>query len=312
MQTVPFLRAFSAYAAARDDFLLVLEQEGRAPSTLKKYRHAIARLAGYAGEVDPATIDAALLRRWVLQLRQEGLRDSTQGYYLGWVKTWLRWLEAEGGYGVSTASAARAKPPRVVERTIVPFTEAECARLLAVGTPATFRGQRLRAIVATLLDTGLRAGEICGLRLCDLDLAEGDLTVIPSTDKTRKGRTIGLGRRAKVELSRWWSRYRYTDRWDCAPTAPVFVMENGLAYKKRSFQWLLTRLGTRANVQHVHPHRFRHTFAILSLRHGMDPWTLQHTLGHTDMAMTKRYLHLVETDVREKKRASSPLDRLKL
>lgn len=168
------------------------------------------------------------------------------------------------------------------------------------------------AIVATLLDTGIRAGELRGLRLCDVDFGGEDLTVIPTTDKTRKGRTIGLGRRAKVELSRWWKRYRHIERWDCGPTAPLFIMEDGTAYKRRSFQLLLTRLGQRAGVEHVHPHRFRHTFAILSLRHGMDPWTLQHTLGHTDMAMTKKYLAIVDTDVREKKRATSPLDKLKL
>ena len=312
MSTVPFLRPFSVFAAARDDYLLVLEQENRAPATVAKYRYAIARLCRFTGEVDPAALDAAILRRWVVQMRQEGLAESTQRDYLNWVKTWLRWLVAEGGYGISLESTMRAKPPRVIEEPIVPYSEAEVARLLADGDTTTFMGQRLRAIVATLIDTGIRAGEIRGLRLCDLDMAAGDITILPTTDKTRKGRTIGLGRRAKLELSRYWTRFRYVESFDCTPTAPLFIMTTGAGYNRRAFQLLLMRLGQRARVAHVHPHRFRHTFAILSLRHGMNPFVLMHTLGHRDMTMTKRYLAIVDSDVREQKRAASPLDRLKL
>ena len=44
----------------------------------------------------------------------------------------------------------------------------------------------------------------------------------------------------------------------------------------------------------------------------MDPFVLMHSLGHKDMAMTKRYLNLGHADVCEAKRASSPLDRVKL
>jgi integrase/recombinase XerD len=311
VSTLHFPRPFSVFAAARDDYLLVLEQENRAPATIEKYRHAIARLARFAGEVDPATIDAALLRRWVVHLRQEGLAASTQRDYLNWVKTWLRWLAAEGGYGVSTEATVRAKPPRVVEEPLVPFSEAEIARLMTIGQAHTFRGQRLRAIVATFLDTGMRFSELRGLRLCDLDLNAGEITILPSTDKTRKGRTIGLGRRAKLELSRWWIRYRYVDVFDRSPTAPLFIMESGEAYKRRVLQDLIDRLGERARVPDCHPHRFRHTFAILGLRHGMNPFVLMHTLGHRDMTMTKRYLAIVDSDVREQKRATSPLDKIK-
>jgi integrase/recombinase XerC/integrase/recombinase XerD len=309
---VPFLRPFSAFAAARDDYLLVLEQENRAPATVEKYRHAIARLERFAGPVDPATLDATLLRRWLVQLRAEGVSESTQRYYLNWIKTWLRWLAEEGGYGVEAAATVRAKPPRVIEEPIVPFSEAEIARLFADGDAQTFLGQRQRALVATLLDTGIRAAEIRGLRLCDLDLTAGEITVLPTTDKTRKGRTIGLGRRAKLELSRWWTRYRLAEGLDQSPTAALFIMTTGEPYNRRAFQLLITRLGRRAGVSNCHPHRFRHTFAILSLRHGMNPFVLMHSLGHKDMAMTKKYLDIVDSDVREQKRATSPFDRIKL
>src|SRR5262249_46509475 len=92
MQEVPFPRPFSAFAAAREDFLLVKDQGGRAAATLDKYRYAIGSLERFAGEVEPATIDATLLRRWLLHLRAGGLSARTQADYLSWVKSWLRWL----------------------------------------------------------------------------------------------------------------------------------------------------------------------------------------------------------------------------
>lgn len=311
MSTVNFRRPFSPFVAAREDYLLAIELEGRSPRTVEKYRRAIDRFGGLMGEPDPAAVDAATLRRFLKALADAGRATSTRATYLVAVKTWLAWLADEGGYGVDLRAIARVKGPRVVRDPIVPFTEAECARLLAAGKPGSFRGHRLRAIVATLLDTGVRQGELLGLRLGDLDLEAGEIRIRPETDKTRKGRTIALGKRARLELSRYWSRHRYREPFDLSPDSALFVKHDGGGITRTGLQLMLIRLGARANVPHVHPHRFRHTFAILSLRAGMDPYVLQASLGHRDMAMTARYVHLTNQDVREAKRAKSPLDRLK-
>lgn len=313
VSTVTLLRRFSAFAAARDEYLLTLEAEGRSPRTVDKYRTAIARLERFAGEIDPAAIDTALLRRWLGQLRADALSTTTQHDYLEWIKTWLRWLAEEGGYGVQAASFARAKPPRAVVDPIVPLAEAEIAKLFAACSNRTMRGQRIRAMLAVLLDTGLRAGELRGLRLCDVDLATGEIVILPETDKTRKGRTIALGRRAKLELGRYWSRFRVGRGLDDEPTAPLFIGETtGRPLKHSALQLILKRLAKRAGVADVHPHRFRHTFAIMALRGGMNPFALMHTLGHRDLAMTKKYMAIIDSDVRDQKRATSPLDKLKL
>ena len=59
------------------------------------------------------------------------------------------------------------------------------------------------------------------------------------------------------------------------------------------------------------PHTFRHTFAVTYLRAGGDVFSLQKLLGHADLAMTRKYAELSQTDVHEKHRMFSPGDRLK-
>lgn len=139
------------------------------------------------------------------------------------IKTWLRWLHAEGGYDVAADAGARAKAPRTVKDPIAPFTADEIARLFGACEPGTWRGQRQRAIVAALLDTGVRASELCGLRLADLDLDHWSVVVRAATDKTRKGRTIALGKRARLELGRWWVRQRGRGTMDQRPESAFFL-----------------------------------------------------------------------------------------
>jgi integrase/recombinase XerD len=59
---------------------------------------------------------------------------------------------------------------------------------------------------------------------------------------------------------------------------------------------LLTRIGERAGVQDVHPHRFRHTFVITFLRNGGDVLALRELLGHSDLKMVQCYAHIVAAD----------------
>jgi len=69
----------------------------------------------------------------------------------------------------------------------------------------------------------------------------------------------------------------------------------------------LQAIGNRAGVRNVHPHRFRHTFAISFLRNGGNGYTLQMILGHTTMEMVRKYLNLAQADLESAHRLASPV-----
>jgi integrase/recombinase XerC len=292
---------------AAADFLVARELEGRAPETVRVYRVALADLAAFAGDVAPADLDAPTLRRWLAGLAARGLTGTSQNGYLRVARNFLRWAEAEGAYGVDTAALARVKSPRLDTAEVEPFTPAEIARLYAACLPGAWLGLRQRAVLSVLLDAGLRAGELCGLRLGDVDLRAGLLTVRAATSKARRGRAVQLGRRAQRDLDRWFV-YR-VEQWPAPADAPVFVGHQGSGLTPRTLERLVERLGRRAGVPDCHPHRARHTFALYSLKAGLSVFEVQALLGHSDLAMTKRYAKMIEADVSEAKRAKSWLDR---
>ena len=78
-------------------------------------------------------------------------------------------------------------------------------------------------------------------------------------------------------------------------------------FTRNSLAHLVQRIGQRAGIS-ANPHCFRHTFAIMYLRNGGDPYTLQEILGHSSMEMVKRYIALAQVDIDAAHRRASPVE----
>lgn len=102
--------------------------------------------------------------------------------------------------------------------------------------------------------------------------------------------------------------WRYlTKRRNSQEHDPLLATTDDLPLRPRGLQLMLQRLGKKAKVKDVYPHRFRHTFAINYLRNGGDAFTLQKLLGHSDMTMVRRYLELAREDVAARHYSASPV-----
>jgi integrase/recombinase XerD len=214
------------------------------------------------------------------------------------------------------------KRPRFAEKVVEPFTTEQvqaimkaCEHVEFKETPARAAHRQRRptalrdlAIVNLLLDTGLRAGELGRLKIGDMNLNNGSISVTPSgAGMKSRPRIVYFGRRCQQALWRY-----FNSRGNPVPTESLFPTSDGRPLTPNALRHLLVHIGKAARVPHCHPHRFRHSAAIMYLRNGGDAWTLQKMLGHSDMTMTKRYLHIVDSDLQAAHRIASPVDRLML
>lgn len=166
-------------------------------------------------------------------------------------------------------------------------------------------GLRDRAILLTLLDTGVRASELCALRLADYDRKRGQLTI--RHGKGDKARLVYAGDAARQAIWRY-----LTTRKTAQSSDPLFATRENTALDRANLRWMIARAGARCGVAHAGVHRFRHTFAINFLRNGGNLLALQALLGHERMDTVKLYAKQAEVDLEFQQRTASPADRWKL
>jgi integrase/recombinase XerD len=187
---------------------------------------------------------------------------------------------------------------------IRPFSDDELIRLLRAARKSKYP-RRDVAILSLLIDTGLRASELCGLTPGDLDLKSRSLRVL---GKGGKYRTAYYSQETVRSLQQFLKSL--PENWE--DRDPLFPSENGGFMSRDGLRQLVARLGLRAEMRgiRVSPHSFRHTFAIGFVRSGGNLFALQQLLGHTDLTMTRRYCAIAQTDVEREALQHSLVDRL--
>ncbi len=167
--------------------------------------------------------------------------------------------------------------------------------------------KRDRALILTLLDTGLRASELCALKIGDVDPKTGKVQIkhgLLGGAKGGKGRTVYLGKAVRRAL--WLYLSSRDDGED--PDAPLFIGKFNRPMNRDVLRQVIASLGEKAGVKNCHPHRFRHTFALTYLREGGDVFTLQALLGHRSLDMVQHYARIAEIDIERVHRRASPAD----
>jgi integrase/recombinase XerD len=313
---------------AAETFLSAKASIGRASGTTADYRNHLNRFVEVIGDrpIDEITNDQILdffgyLQNFKFDPSHCG-KDPTRRLSPKTIlnahttlSVFFGWIAEE----YEMPNPMRVPRLRANPNPIVPLTEDEVEAILkacdysyqAPTNRAAFKMRRPtryrdRAIVMTLYDTGLRVGELCALRFQDLDTSNNRIRVL---GKGKKARDVYIGQAATHALHRYHLERFPTHQPD--PEDYVIADSNGIRPMTRSgVRQLLIRLGKKAGIKGVHPHRFRHTFAVSYLRHGGDIYSLQDILGHSTLEMVRRYLHLANTDVQTIHRRASPGDHL--
>jgi integrase/recombinase XerD len=153
--------------------------------------------------------------------------------------------------------------------------------------------------------TGLRASELCDLKVEDVDNRNNRIFV--RQGKGMKERMLPFSPRTGQMVWRYLAA-----RKDTLPADPLFTSKLNRQMTRTKLAEMFANIGRRAGVPNFHPHRLRHTFAIQYLRNGGNAYTLQAMLGHSSLDMVKHYLRLAQTDVDTAHRRASPVDNWRL
>jgi integrase/recombinase XerD len=155
------------------------------------------------------------------------------------------------------------------------------------------RSLRERAMIELLFDSGLRSREVCGLRLCDFNRVAKTLTVV--NGKGEKMRTVPYSMDLRGTLAAYFKSLKEDPSRRSIGTQSVFLFENkenpGSAITIRGVQYIVKEVLKRSKLKkEVHPHTFRHSYAIHYLNNGGNLLRLQQLLGHENIETTFHYL----------------------
>src|SRR3954467_11491726 len=193
----------------------------------------------------------------------------------------FRWLEHEEE--IAQSPFVKMSPPAVPEQPVPLLTSDEIARVLDACKGSGFEERRDTAIFRLLLDSGLRVAELIGITLGDLNF-EQDVALV--LGKGRRERAAPFGNRTGEALRRY---IRTRAKHPLAQTTDALCLGRKGPMTDSGIRQMLERRGQQAEIEGLHPHRFRHQFAHQWLSAGGAEQDLMRLAGWRSRQMLGRY-----------------------
>lgn len=280
------------------DFILSRKSAALSPYTIKYYNNTLNPFLAWLTERSietPTQIISPVIRAFIAELNDRGLMPSTVHGYARAIKAFLHFLQQER----IIDSLPTVDMPKL-KRKRQPILDHEAT--LAVIKTCSIRD---RAIIFFLVDSGVRLSELVNITIANVNLNTGLVRVIDG--KGGKDRSVAIG----FTTIRAIMHYQNTNNYTLKDSAPLFQTYNGDPLTRWGMVQVFKRISKRTKIP-FSAHALRRTFAILSLRAGMNPMAVQDLMGHTDMTMTKRYAQMIDDDLLFEHHQHSPVDNLKI
>ena len=270
----------------------------KSPNTINDYSLTMRRVIKFFGcDRDFSTLTASDIRDFLSTI--PGCQKNVLNASIA-VSSLYTWAVNDGI--VQTHIMRMIEFPKPDIHVINPFTENDVKKMLNFNYKYENFKVRNRAIILLLLDTGIRASELCGIEIAAI--REAYVTVL---GKGRKERGVPISEKVMRALLEYLHVRTNSKNSIVQQERYLFVSRTGKQMSRLSLLKMIHHLGIVTGVDKAHPHRFRHTFAVNYLLNGGDPYTLQRILGHTTMDMVSRYLDFTQSDLVKVHRRSSPV-----
>jgi len=273
-------------------FLLHLASErGLADNSLHAYRRDLENLGRYLADagLNFLTAEANHFRAYLQDQSRHGKSTRTVSRRLAAIRAFLRFLTTQGYDRLKVlAQLERPKPQRPLPKVL---NREQVNQLIAAPDPKSSLFARDVAILELLYASGLRATELCELKLRDVNLQVGCVRVL---GKGSKERIVPLGRAAAEAIARYLAESRPT--LDRHKAEELFLSRTGKPLERIALWMLVEKYGRKSGLlKSVSPHTLRHCFATHLLGGGADLRVVQELLGHSDISTTQIYTHVDQT-----------------
>lgn len=263
-----------------------LAARGMSSRTCSAYSADVMQLASWAAGmgVVPGGIDHKMLRRYAAHLGESGAGKGTVARKLSSVRAFYRHMVEREQIGQNPADLISSPGQR---RNLPTVLKKEEVSKLIDGIPATTPLEiRDKAMLELAYGSGLRAEEVVGLKVDNVDFDHEQVTVCGKGDKER---VVPIGEPAQRALSRYLERARHALA-SAEGNKTLFLSKSGKRLHPSDLRRRLELWVRRASLQgKVSPHMLRHSFATHLLEGGANLRTIQELLGHLSISTTQVY-----------------------
>lgn len=261
-------------------YLACLAVEGKSENTILQYGRALKKMSN---EINKSYVEYGVydIRYYFAREKQRGISSVSLENTRSYISAFFKWLSREG---IITRNIMESiHPIKVPKEVKEPFSDIEIDMLRSA-----CKNLKERALIETLLSTGVRVDELSKMNISDIDFST--MTVHVLHGKGSKERTTYINNIGRKHLMAYLES-REDD------TLPLFVNYRKTRLNNGGIRNILNKIGARAGVENVHPHRFRRTFATGLAARGMDIQEIQRLLGHSNVNTTMRYIKINDSQV---------------
>jgi site-specific recombinase XerD len=278
---------------------------GHSSKTVDHYQQSFRLFRRFVEETNRAADASALTTpvmqafvAWLRETPSRGFRGATARTVDGIhgvmkdLRAFTRYLVAEE----MLEKQPKVPVPKLPQHLFPVLTEEELQRIFTCKQldAKTEIGKRNRAMVAFMLDTGVRLSEVASLQLSAVNIRDGSARV---TGKGNKERIVYFSDSALTAMKLWLALRGNDD-------GSLFWLQ------RAGVRQVLERIKKETGISMLFPHQLRHTALTLLVKGDMDLHSIKRMAGHASVTTTERYLALSQEDIRAKQNAASPFDRI--
>ena len=234
---------------------------------------------------DPLDVQADAVSRFLLEAQIEGRKKSSVQRLGAVLRSFAKFLHYDG----QTDKVPRLAPlPSREEKLPEILNENEIQRIINACEDGTALGKRDRAYIELAYGAGMRASELCGLRLRDLDPGSG---ILYARGKGDKERVVPILESVREKILHYLEGIRRQNICVSGEKA-LFLTVKGKRIPRITVYRIVRRELAEGGVQgKKSPHVLRHTFATHLMNGGADMREIQELLGHASLQATQIYTH---------------------